>query len=530
MVSLDQLPQAALRRILKYLLVAEHVRQPPNHLLVENYAFQVNVLRVNKAINKEGTVVLYMENAFIKVQSDFIDAEKSMHNHEVPFFKLKRKFEHHVADVTIKFDPMNKRLIDTMQSKRPVRFLLLLEDLTKYTRLLRLLDLANFMSYQFDFKLHQPPLNSTGILVELQRKLMMPFKVLRGSAMNQIVTFDASINKAIVRRVKQAMTQKVAWLRAGAWEIHDIALSIKRMGDWAFALGNADMALAKYEDTRTFLDTALTTNSMMKRVNDNVHLSMWGIECTTWVDTALLMLSDTTLKETGKRVYDAVPIMVKHIEAAERAAAKNHPVVPVPVIARFYHLLGIAELGLNHPIKAVKAFAKSYKMVSDKDTKDGYETALRWKGLGKTEQIDRLKAALATMPAKPCDIPDMKEYCTPEVASEQWVMRELGFQGPFPYEDKIKGSYNVILTNKPHPNHHNQGPRTAQIGHVKPEVLQKHVDMYRKQMNLPIAKGRLTCCVCLSADDIGEETVLDHPDFVDAMKNMHMSGNACNPQ
>src|SRR5690349_12942265 len=98
MSRLEQLTPAVRHRILRYLLVSENVRQPPNHLLVENYVFEVNVLRTNRATDKEDTAILYQENTFIKMYNDFVDAEKSMDNHEIPFFKLKGKFEHHVTE------------------------------------------------------------------------------------------------------------------------------------------------------------------------------------------------------------------------------------------------------------------------------------------------------------------------------------------------------------------------------------------------------------------------------------------------
>ena len=117
-------------------------------------------------------------------------------------------------------------------------------------------------------------------------------------------------------------------------------------------------------------------------------------------------------------------------------------------------------------------------------------------------------------------MPGLTEYMTPEVASEHWVMRELGYEGPFKYEDKIKGAYLIVLTTKPHPNHHNLGPRTAQIGRVKPEVLRKHVQKYRKIKDQPPANGRLICWVGLHTDEIGEETILDQPGFMAAMTGM----------
>jgi hypothetical protein len=528
MSRLEQLPQGVRREIFRYLLLSHRVRQPPNHLLVEHYVFEVNLLRVNRAIKRDSAAVLYGENAFVKIRSDFTDASVSMHNHEVPFFLLKDKFEHHVAEITTRISAYNKRLSSSMKLSKPLTFLLVLADVPKYTRLLRLLDLANFMAYEFEFKAHHPPLAKSPLSIVGQEQLLIPFECLRGSAMVQKVSFTGTFDTAITERVKEAMTQKIAWLRAGVWETYNMALSIKRKGDWAFRLKNADIALAKYQDMQSFLDTALDLNSMMKGIDAECEKSICAITVITLVDTALLMLSDFMLKEVGKEAYAVVTKLAPQIAAVDKATEKDSPVVPYTVTARFFYLLGVAELGLNHPIKAGKAFAQSYKMVSDKTTQDGHRYAKAWADLGKKAKESRLNTMLTTLPTEPLAIPDMETYMTPEVESEKWVMRELGLKGPIPYEDKIKGAWCIILTDKPHPNHHNQGPRTARVGEVKPEVLRKHVNHFRKSINLPAAKGRLICWVGLNANQIGEETVLDNPGFVESMRNMGSSG--CNPQ
>ncbi|KAF2024807.1 hypothetical protein EK21DRAFT_117439 [Setomelanomma holmii] len=423
MSRLENLPHIVRYEILRYLLLADRVRQPPNHLLVEHYVFQVNILRVSRSMREDSTAILYGENTFVQVNNHFTDAEKSMRNHEVPFFLAKRPFKHHAAQVTVAFDPMNKRMPSSVKMKK------------------------SLTSRAFDV--------------------------------------------AILNRVKTAMTQKVSWLRGGAWEIHDIAVSIKRKGDWAFRLKNADMALAKYEDSRTFLDTALKLNSMMQHTDVKFLMAVNEFGCIVWTDTALLMLADIIFEEAGKRCFYAVPNMVPHIQAAEQSQNKLKGNLSPTTLARFTTCLG-------------------------KTTRDGYETAKVWVDLDKKARKTCLDAMLSSLPAEPLSIPDLETYMTPEVGSEHWIMRELGFEGPIPFEDKIKGSWNIVLTDKPHPNHHKMGSRTAQIGMVKPEVLRKHLKKYRYGMNLPQAQGRLMCWVGLHVDEIGEETCLDDPEYIHA--------------
>ena len=450
--------------------------------------------------------MLNENNRFVKVHWTFNQAYDSMTNHEVPYFNLARPFEQHILDLTITQDEVRQNPKDA----KPVTFLLLSHDIPQFARLLRILDLANFMGFHFDFAFRQPA------LVALQlahiKQVLLPFEQVKGGAIIQKVTITGPVDLSLVARIKQAMTQKVAWVRGGAWEIHDLTLSIKRKGDLAFSLGNADMTMAKYLDSRTFQETALKNNTMMNGCDQEWLEAMFRLEAMTWTDTALLMLSDTTKQEEGERLYKCVPGLVSHIEDAEiMNQKKKKDMVPTPVIARFYYLVGIAEFGLEHPNKAGKAFAKAYKILSHKHHRQGWELAKAWPTLSKNDRRNRFDTALANMPSIPLHVPGMKEYMTPEVASEHWVMRKLGHQGPIPYADKIKPSICIALTTAPHPNHHGPGPRTTQLGHVKPEVLKKHVTRFKAQMNSPQAQGKFICWVHLGMSQIGEESVLDDP-------------------
>jgi hypothetical protein len=293
-------------------------------------------------------------------------------------------------------------------------------------------------------------------------------------------------------------------------------------------LKNADMALAKYLDTHSFMDTARALNSMMEGVDLECEKASRVLAVTTMVDTALLMLTGFALVEMGREGYTAVTKLAAQIAATGFEAQTGTTVVCSKIVSRLHYCLGVAELGLNHPVKAGKAFARSYKLLSNNSARDGHKTATLWDNLGKQARKTHLGTLLDSLPTKPLEILDMKSYTTPEVASEHWVMRELGLEGPIPYADKIKPAMSIILVDTPHPSHHNQGPHTAHVGEVKPEVLRKHAEKYRKVMNQPPANGRLISWVGLSANQIGEETILNEADYVQSMRGMGRGG--CNAQ
>jgi hypothetical protein len=297
--------------------------------------------------------------------------------------------------------------------------LLLMHDIPKLARLLRILDFANFMTLDFKFALHNSSQMFDVLNLTDQEKLLLLFEQMRGVACYQEVTFAGPFDTALVQRV----TQKVQWLRAGAAEIHDLALSIKRMGDLAFKIGNADMAFAKWDDTHTFLETTLERDDMVsKRLGNEFLRHILSLDTMTWIDHALLWLSNIAFLEVGKREYGLLPKYVHYIEAAEKfnEAAKKD-LVPKAAIARYYRLLGIAELGLEHPVKAAKAFAKSYKMASISKTKQGYEVAQGWKNLTPNERKSKLDSLRAGIPTEPLSVPDFEGWQGPQVASEHWV-------------------------------------------------------------------------------------------------------------
>ncbi|KAG9191352.1 hypothetical protein G6011_09440 [Alternaria panax] len=109
MSRLKALPQHVRRDILRYLLLSDHVRGPPNRYLVEDYDFQVAILQTSKAIDAEAAAIFYGDNKWIKLTNGYgTMIEIALKNHEIPYFKLKtKKFNSHVAEVNVNLDHMH---------------------------------------------------------------------------------------------------------------------------------------------------------------------------------------------------------------------------------------------------------------------------------------------------------------------------------------------------------------------------------------------------------------------------------------
>jgi len=174
MSRLEALPQHIRRDILRYLLLSDRVRGPPNRHLIEDYDFQVAVLRTSKAINQEAAKVFHGDNKWIKLHNGYgTTIENALLNHEVPYFKLgTKKFDNHVAEV--KVDPNYQRKATGKYGGKTTVGVLLLQDMPKLARALRILDFANFMGYDFKFALHKPPGTVSTLGREDQERFALP--------------------------------------------------------------------------------------------------------------------------------------------------------------------------------------------------------------------------------------------------------------------------------------------------------------------------------------------------------------------
>jgi hypothetical protein len=181
-----------------------------------------------------------------------------------------------------------------------------------------------------------------------------------------------------------------------------------------------------------------------KRLGTEFLYHIKPVDTMVYIDQAMLMLSDMVFLELGEHKYETIRKHMPHIEFAEEMDEPlKKEFVPKATIARYYRLLGIAELGLDHLVKAAKAFFKSYKMAPIPEMKQGYEAVHGWKNLSTNARKSKLDSLLAGLPTKPLSFPNFQSWLGPQVKSEKWVIRELGYKGPIPYEFKIEGVLGV---------------------------------------------------------------------------------------
>ena len=68
------------------------------------------------------------------------------------------------------------------------------------------------------------------------------------------------VDKELAEQVIQAMTPKVQWARAGAWELYDICAFLKSSGDDLWRAGFKDAAYRNYTNIGDWVIQSFKTN------------------------------------------------------------------------------------------------------------------------------------------------------------------------------------------------------------------------------------------------------------------------------
>ena len=211
--GLEKLPGKARKEILRYLLHAERVRQPMMRLGIRKCHFETAILRVNRRLTTEAQAILYCENTTIRVhfykQMLFPD---SMLNHEVSFFHKgdMTKFEKHVVSIVIKPDEVSPLALTQRAGDKGVSdsiFVVLKQDLPKFARYLRIMDIANSIFYRFQFDVRCTHFGEALSPTD-QKSILEPFKIVTGTKLVQTVSITGNVDKTLAESVTQSMTQK----------------------------------------------------------------------------------------------------------------------------------------------------------------------------------------------------------------------------------------------------------------------------------------------------------------------------------
>ena len=414
-----------------------------------------------------------------------------MLKHEVAFLQNgdMSKFDMHVVDIDIRPDNMSPLTV------KDNHFLLLKQDLLKFTRYLRIMEFSNSLSYHFKFNFRST-LFGQGLSLSKQTIILEPFKVLTGSKLIQTVTFTGRVDGTIAKDVVQAMTQKTQWIRAFLWELYDIATSIKAVGDELWEAGFRDAAAAKWDDVIAWIPHVQRNHATRLEIKADTACSRIRLICS--MDRALWALSS---RDPGKEKLQYVLELCQPIEFQDMA--KQDPEVNsvfqrplVHLERRFWYFCGIAELGLDCPNKSTVSFANAIRLNSQNAKyRAGHNAARCWANANEIQRKSSLQLLLDDLP-EPFPLEDWNPYKTFEVRSGHYCLRKLGFKGKFPLEDKIKPRVAAVMALIP-----DHGPRVCTMGQVKYSKMEEYLESARQKMAL--LSNRI-CWINLGPEQLGE--------------------------
>ena len=480
MSGLEKLPEKARKEILRYLLLADRVKKPIDLLGIHHYAFQLAILRVNRRLSAEANAILYGENMMIKVSFHGQPAgSESMVNHEVAFFERGdiSKFDKHVVSIDIEAGEF------CWVKGKENHFLLLKQDVPKFSRYLRIMDLANTMCYHFKFDVLST-YSGEALSVSDQKAILEPFKSNTGNITVQTVSMSGNADNTVASELSEVMTQNAQWTRAAAWELFDIAASMKKIGDELWRKGLTLTASTKWTDAISWLTQCITAVKIRTEIEGRADLAGYRMVQACHLDLALFALSNRgEFSLSGTRDFKGALELcraedIKEIGEQNPDQPEVNAVFALPFThyeRRAWYFRGIAELGLDHPNKAAKNFAKTNKLnPQNAKYRAGYEVSRGWASASLTERRDRLQGLLDALP-EPFPLESWKSYSTVEVKSEQYCLRKLGFKGQFPLNDKIKPGIAVGLTKD------GGGLRVCTLGYVKYTWMERHLQDMRSQ-------------------------------------------------
>lgn len=240
----EKLPQELRDEIYGYLLVSTEVKE------ALTYRFHTAILATNRRISEEAQEVLFRQNTFIVVSTNWSFLAPFMKFEGVAMISnhgVKTITQHHlsvIVDIT-GIQSLQRTLVDEMDS-----FLIVAEDLPLFTRYLGMMNLVHgATSGGFRVKLEVRATKLGNRRPALQKRLLEPFKDVRGAYLTATLegevdpAYRAEVLRAMLPRIPHGQNGKV---QADRWHMYRLAKMFKIEGDEAFKAGDLRRALDRY--------------------------------------------------------------------------------------------------------------------------------------------------------------------------------------------------------------------------------------------------------------------------------------------
>ncbi|KAI4187195.1 MAG: hypothetical protein L6R41_002963 [Letrouitia leprolyta] len=269
--TLDKLPTEIQRQIYFHLLNADCVRRPPDRCSVSSYDFHMPLLRVNRRIHHIAHEVLYHDNRFILVTSDWKVICLAMLLYKVASVHVKRNlmagFEQHVMRVHVAFARENFKKTRIDPSFLDI-YLMLRNELPHLVRLLHMIDLSCggiLCPFRVTLQIQRSGLHTSDL--DVQKKLLEPFRRLTSPDMN--VNILGCVDAAYAQGLADDMMHPIRWARAVVGQLYSMMKFNFQSAEEALEQGHLSVAFNHYVECKEILNRAHSNNSLINSVQDH---------------------------------------------------------------------------------------------------------------------------------------------------------------------------------------------------------------------------------------------------------------------
>jgi len=441
-MKLDRLPELILCRIFEFLLSAKEVRgrATSDTDYVIKYLFQTNIMRVNKSIHFLAQGVFRL-NHFVLVSTNNADIMTALGGYHLQTWRDRlTKFKQYHARLNVR-----ARYLHPSIPRKYHFFLICLEQIPEFTRILHFFELGNGLPWAFKFDIRDAA-DGSGSSMSLmrQRELLLPFTKIQG--INQKCSVSGAVHMPLVKRIEVEMSPRLVWLRARAWAVYDAARHLKSLGDIAFQDGHFGFAFGCWTGIVSFFQAVQTLErvqaNVMLVVDQNFHASIARLYLTTRfnLQLACLHLGRSGNKDWGtegtewwyeKSLADSgEPMLARslaHLVDTDYAASQ--------------HFLGVAAFALGMSSETYQYFTRAIRLAPNNSVlQQSLEIVTQWKTISKRDakreakilkqRKQKLARLFELLPNRPLESPiNLKYPVGHAMAFETYVLEELEYHG-----------------------------------------------------------------------------------------------------
>lgn len=264
--TLETLPSLVLERVLDFLLTAQDVvatctnTNNMNHLAhhqatidpqqsteqtfesspLRPYKFCTAIMRVNKAMYSVATSV-FERNHFCLVSTNEISIGKIMNKNHL-WYRQKKIAPFKRYHLRLHVNPL--LISPESDSKKPYFFMICLDNLREFVRVLEEMELGSTEGRRFRFKIEFNHCRTQALSSKTQRLLMSSLTELRGCG--QTCNIGGMVDGEVANQYRSMLADQVIWVRGREWQFLDFIKYKKSVGDRLFQINNYAAAHLAY--------------------------------------------------------------------------------------------------------------------------------------------------------------------------------------------------------------------------------------------------------------------------------------------